>query len=120
MDVYSNLRGPKRAWFGQYDHVRGNESKVVGRNGFMDEAMHRLGLFMSGSDESWFSPIPTMSTVSIEGGALELPFLRYERPSNLPGRPAEAMSDVPTIEVPKSLVGANTTTVKFPPRLERR
>ncbi|MGH2735053.1 MAG: CocE/NonD family hydrolase, partial [Actinomycetota bacterium] len=39
MDVYSRLDGPKHAWFGQYDHVRGNESKLVGRDGFMNEAM---------------------------------------------------------------------------------
>src|SRR5262249_37695996 len=39
LDVWSRLRGPKRAWFGQWDHVRGNEVGVVGRDGFMDEAM---------------------------------------------------------------------------------
>jgi predicted acyl esterase len=39
MDVWSKLTGPSRAWFGQYDHVRGNESGVVGREGFLDEAM---------------------------------------------------------------------------------
>jgi predicted acyl esterase len=38
-DVYSELKGPKRAWFGQWDHVRGNEEMLVGREGFMDEAM---------------------------------------------------------------------------------
>jgi predicted acyl esterase len=38
-DVYSKLRGPKRAWFGQWDHVRGNQADLVGRDGFLDEAM---------------------------------------------------------------------------------
>ena len=31
---------------------------------------HRIGVFLSGSDESWFSPIPTMSEVSIENASL--------------------------------------------------
>lgn len=39
LDIWKTLRGPHRAWFGQYDHVRGNESNLVGRDGFMKEAM---------------------------------------------------------------------------------
>jgi uncharacterized protein len=39
-DVYSKLTGPKRAWFGQWDHVRGNEADKVGREGFLAEAMN--------------------------------------------------------------------------------
>ena len=46
-DVWNALQGPKRAWFGQYDHVRGNELDKVGRvvtgqpkeNPFFDQAM---------------------------------------------------------------------------------
>ncbi|HVE98601.1 MAG TPA: CocE/NonD family hydrolase [Mycobacteriales bacterium] len=37
--VYSALKGPKRAWFGQWAHDRGNEADKVGRDGFMAEAM---------------------------------------------------------------------------------
>ena len=260
MDVYSKLRGPKRAWFGQYDHVRANQAEFVGRQGFIDEAMawfdhylkgeplkrypsveiqdsegswrseaawpprdsrhrelaikpgtyvdqrgnaadspeagawsftqpapydlhfagvpelelefstpvpnvnaiallydvsregvgrlitrgayrvaesgkirfelypqdwklqkgHRFGLFISGSDETWFSPIPTTAPVAIDGGLLSLPFLRYERRSNLPGWPAAAMSQVPTIQVDAAVIEDNTIEVKFPPRLQRR
>jgi predicted acyl esterase len=39
MDVWSNLKGPARAWFGQYDHVRGNEANLTGRDGFLEESM---------------------------------------------------------------------------------
>lgn len=260
MDVYSKLRGPKRAWFGQYDHVRGNEDELVGRDGFMDEAMawldhylkglplkeypaveiqdsegrwrteanwppsdakgfglkvkpgtytdergnnadsassgtwsltqpapydlhfagvpelklkaetqlpranlialvydvdakgsarlitrgayrideagkvdfelypqdwrirkgHRIGVFLSGSDESWFSPIPTMTDVTVEDANLYLPFLRYERRSNLEGGPADAMRNVPTVDLDKALIADNTVKVDFPPRLKRR
>jgi hypothetical protein len=47
-DVYSKLKGPKRAWFGQWDHVRGNEDQLVGREGFMDEAMNWLDHHLKG------------------------------------------------------------------------
>jgi predicted acyl esterase len=47
-DVYSKLTGPKRAWFGQWDHVRGNESDLVGREGFMDEAMNWFDHYLKG------------------------------------------------------------------------
>jgi predicted acyl esterase len=39
LPVWERLASPKHAWFGQWDHVRGNESDLVGRQGFMDEAM---------------------------------------------------------------------------------
>jgi predicted acyl esterase len=48
MDVWSTLTGPSRAWFGQFDHVRGNEADLVGRNGFMDEAMRWLDRYVKG------------------------------------------------------------------------
>lgn len=47
-DVYSKLKGPKRAWFGQWDHVRGNEDMLVGREGFMDEAMNWFDHYLKG------------------------------------------------------------------------
>ena len=47
-DVYSKLTGPKRAWFGQWDHVRGNEDMLVGREGFMDEAMNWFDHYLRG------------------------------------------------------------------------
>jgi hypothetical protein len=45
-DFYNGLTGPKRAWFGQFAHVRGwqKQGKVylAGRPGFMDEVMRFL------------------------------------------------------------------------------
>lgn len=43
-DFYTNLAGPKRAWFGMWDHVRGNEADEtgrlkMGRPGWFDEVM---------------------------------------------------------------------------------
>ena len=45
-DLYNNLAGPKRAWYGQWDHVRGtdNDGKyyAIGRNTWVEEAMRFL------------------------------------------------------------------------------
>lgn len=48
MDVWSTLKGPKRAWFGQYEHVRGNEAERTGRLGFFDEAFRFLDRYVKG------------------------------------------------------------------------
>jgi predicted acyl esterase len=61
-DVYSKLRGPKRAWFGQWDHVRGNEDKKVGREGFMDEAMAWMDHYLRGK------PLPAMPKTEVQDG----------------------------------------------------
>ena len=51
-DFYSGLAGPKRAWFGQFDHVRGWEKDgdefLTGRAGFIDEAMRFLDHYVRG------------------------------------------------------------------------
>ena len=259
LPVWEKLRGPKRAWFGQYDHVRGNEDEFVGRKGFIDEAMnwldhytkgtklksyprveiqdgtgrwrsekawppkdskaralqlakgsyvdergnsadgggsgtwtifedapydlriagtpllkvrvktlvpevnliallydfdkdgrgklitrgaslvkdggasfdlypqdwklekgHRLGLLLSGSDESWFNPVPTNTTVDVVGGSVNLPFLRFVRNYDLKGGPADAQSTLPNIDIsPKELESSEKKT-NFPPRMKRR
>ena len=60
LDVYLKLDGPTRAWIGQYDHVRGNESRLVGREGFMDEAMAWLGHYLKGE------PLPRYPTIEVQ------------------------------------------------------
>ncbi|HVF53939.1 MAG TPA: CocE/NonD family hydrolase [Actinomycetota bacterium] len=57
LPIYSKLRGPKRAWFGQYDHVRGNEARLVGRDGFMDEAMAWFEHYLKGGKLKRFPPV---------------------------------------------------------------
>ena len=48
MDVWSKLTGPKHGWFGQWDHVRGNEHELVGRKGFLDETMRWFDKYVKG------------------------------------------------------------------------
>ena len=42
-DFFGNMTGPKRAWFGPWDHVRGNDMAgnrlAMGRTGWFDEVM---------------------------------------------------------------------------------
>jgi predicted acyl esterase len=45
--LWNNLAGPNRAWFGQFDHIRGNDvdatgTLLIGRAGFLDEVMRFL------------------------------------------------------------------------------
>jgi predicted acyl esterase len=59
VDVWKNLKGPHRAWFGQYHHVRGNELDQVGRgtaaqatgpnNPFFLEAMRWFDEYLKGN-----------------------------------------------------------------------
>ncbi len=46
-EIYESLTGPKQAWFGQWDHVRGHEPQV-GREGFLDEAFRFLDVHVFG------------------------------------------------------------------------
>lgn len=48
LDVYSRLEGPKRVWFGQWAHDRGNEVNKVGRDGFLAEAMDWFDHYLKG------------------------------------------------------------------------
>jgi len=47
LDVFSQLKGTRQAWFGQYTHVRGHESGV-GRPGFLDESMRFMDRHVRG------------------------------------------------------------------------
>jgi predicted acyl esterase len=266
LDIWKTLRGPHRAWFGQYDHVRGNEANFVGRDGFMKEAMrwfdrylknkkgvpvgkdprveiqqddgkwraerawpprdakrfalplkkgaytdeqgnngqgtgggngswsisqplpydvhmagvpkvnvkvatqvpnahlisilydidkagnaklisrgayllrdagktkfdmypqdwklekgHRLGLLLAGSDEQWFSSVGTTNTeVTVNGGSVSLPFLRFARTKFLKGGPAAAMSTRVPVPVDKATIKDRSVKAKLPPKLKHR
>lgn len=263
MDIWTNLNGPKRAWFGQYDHVRGNEANLVGREGFLDEAMrwfdrylkgnkkagvekdpgveiqqgdgkwraekawppldakrytmpvkpgtyvdedgnsadgssagngtwsvsqklpndvhlagvtrltakvettvpnahlvgllydidnkgvakvitrgayllreggkvsfdlypqdwrieqgHRIGVLLSGSDDSWFMPGVTGTDVNVTGGDVTMPFLRYDRDNFLKGGPATAMSTRQPFQVDAEVLKTRGVKAKLPPKLK--
>jgi predicted acyl esterase len=52
-DFYNKLAGPKRAWFGMWDHVRGNDTTAggrlkMGRAGWFDEVMRWYDRYVKG------------------------------------------------------------------------
>lgn len=67
MDIWSTLKGPHRAWFGQYDHVRGNEDEFVGREGFMSEAMAMFDRFLKGEGNSGYERLPRVEIQQDDG-----------------------------------------------------
>jgi predicted acyl esterase len=53
-DLYNGLAGPKRAWFGMWDHVRGNDTNasgrlLMGRQGWFDEVMRFFDTHVKGA-----------------------------------------------------------------------
>jgi uncharacterized protein len=56
-DFWSNVAGPKRAWFGMWDHVRGNDRAAdgrlaMGRPTWFDEAMRFYDRYVAGKPAS--------------------------------------------------------------------
>ncbi len=52
-EFFNGLAGPKRAWYGQFDHVRGTDRDrqgriLMGREGFVEEAMRFLDHHVAG------------------------------------------------------------------------
>ena len=76
---------------------------------------HRFGILLASSDTRWYQTIPTGQPVTIAGGKLELPFLKYERSSNLSGGPAEAMKGVPELKLTAKDIKSRTATADLPP-----
>ena len=66
LDVWNALRGEKRAWFGQFTHLRGHETKTsnggigVGREGFLQEAMRFLDRHVRGVHSAESDPVVTI------------------------------------------------------------
>jgi predicted acyl esterase len=53
-DFYNNVAGPKRAWFGMWDHIRGNDVDedgrlLMGRQGWFDESMRFYDRHLKGA-----------------------------------------------------------------------
>lgn len=137
MDVTVRTQGPRANLIALlYDVAPDGQARLISRGAYLVEAEpeisfdlypqdwrvakgHRLGVFLSGSDESWFSPIPTGTTVTV-GGTLSLPYLRYLRVNDLEGRAAQAMGDVPEVALDQQTIEDNTGRAIFPAPLKRR
>lgn len=81
---------------------------------------HRFGVLLSSNDDSWFTTVPTNTQVTIKGGRLELPFLRWLRTPDLKGGPAKAQTTVPELNIEKGLLKDRTARAELPPRMQHR
>jgi uncharacterized protein len=69
-DFFNELAGPKRAWFGMWDHVRGNDADAsgrlaMGRAGWFDEVMRWFDFYLKGQGAD---PNTVDPPVAVESG----------------------------------------------------
>ncbi|HEX8086401.1 MAG TPA: CocE/NonD family hydrolase [Solirubrobacteraceae bacterium] len=79
MDVWEPLTGPRRAWFGQYTHIRPQDKRSddetetiskTGRQGFIDEAMRWMDRYVKGVEPAQ-ARVEDDPAVEVEDGALQ-------------------------------------------------
>jgi len=71
-DFFNGLGGPKRAWFGMWDHVRGNDTDEsgrlkMGRAGWFDEVMRWYDHYLKGEGPDPSSVDPPVAVESSDG-----------------------------------------------------
>jgi len=84
------------------------------------EAGHRIGIVLSGSDDNWFTPGVSQTTVQVNEGFLDLPLLRYVRDEFLDGGISDGMNDNAPFTVPPATLEAATVQSEPPPAQEPR
>jgi predicted acyl esterase len=70
-DFYNGMAGPKRAWLGMWDHVRGNDTDAngrlaMGRAGWFDEVMRFFDRYVKGAKVT--TQDPPLAVESSDGG----------------------------------------------------
>jgi pimeloyl-ACP methyl ester carboxylesterase len=71
-DLWNNVDGFKRAWFGQFDHVRGTDklddkTYAMGRDSFVDEAMRIYDRFLKNDTEAHVEQDPPIAVQTSDG-----------------------------------------------------
>ncbi|HEX2086655.1 MAG TPA: CocE/NonD family hydrolase C-terminal non-catalytic domain-containing protein, partial [Solirubrobacteraceae bacterium] len=77
LDVFGYQTGPRRAWFGQYTHIRPQDKReddpkasATGREGFIDEAMRWMDRYVKGASPEE-APVEQDPAVEVEDGGLQ-------------------------------------------------
>ena len=92
-EYWEGMAGPKRAWFGQFDHVRGNDRSgdayLVGRDTYIDQAMDFLDAFLKDDKQARkrFDDAPQVEVQDSQGN--------YRGESSYP--PADAVTRITTL-----------------------
>jgi predicted acyl esterase len=85
------------------------------------KAGHRIGVRVTDNNQDWWLlAVPTLQTVTVKGGSVTLPFLRYRRTQTIQGDPgtqlAGYLSD--TVSLPSLLLYASQAKFTLPPALQ--
>ena len=83
-------------------------------------AGHRLGVRVTDNNQDWFLlASPTPQTVTVRGGSVTLPFLRYRRTGTIQGDPGVQLEDylADTVTVPADTLGSSQVDFTLPPAL---
>ena len=81
------------------------------------ERGHRIALHLSASDDNWYSPGVSQTTVTVTGGGLDLPLLRYVRGEFIEGSPSLNQGGTNVTEA--TITGAEVET-EMPPAQQPR
>ncbi|HEY2637806.1 MAG TPA: CocE/NonD family hydrolase C-terminal non-catalytic domain-containing protein, partial [Solirubrobacteraceae bacterium] len=88
-------------------------------NDWLIPAGHRLGVLVTTANDEWWTPTPSLSTVTLTGGTITLPFLRHVRTATIPGKvPARlaAWKSAAPFTVDAATIAASTSpTFSRPP-----
>jgi predicted acyl esterase len=83
-------------------------------------AGHRIGVRVTDNNQDWFLlASPTPQTVTVRGGSVTLPFLRYRRTGTIQGDPGVQLEDylADTVTVPADTLGSSQVDFTLPPAL---
>jgi predicted acyl esterase len=81
-------------------------------------AGHRIGVRVTDSNDDWWINVPTFSDVTLHGGSVTLPFLRFARPDTIQGDPGVQLADYLSQSVtvpPETLASATSKAFALPP-----
>jgi uncharacterized protein len=76
---------------------------------------HRIGVLLSGADDSRWLPGLTGATVTVKGGTLRLPFLTTPHDADLDGTAGDAIAARAPFTVPAETIAAATVQQPIPP-----
>jgi pimeloyl-ACP methyl ester carboxylesterase len=84
-------------------------------------AGHRIGVRVTDNNQDWWLlASPTLQNVTIRGGTVTLPFLRYRRTQTIQGDPGVQLEGylADTVTVPPATLATSQTDFTLPPRLK--
>ena len=83
-------------------------------------AGHRIGVRVTDNNTDWWAfALPSAQTVTVSGGSVTLPFLRYRRAETIQGDPGVQLDSYlqSTVTVPAGVLNAAETDFTLPPAL---